>query len=110
MKYIALVVAVAVLMFSGIAFADQTGKTLWHSHSYTDKDSYVDRYSEYQEKQNMQLGVGADVVCYRFDGIARDYGLESINTEYKYDVANDNHSVYVMTHYDLWGMIGKYIE
>lgn len=111
MKY--LVILVAILCMCNLAYGAQTGTTLWHSHSYTDTDtdSYVDKYSEYQKKQDMALGLGLDVTVYEFTGALKsDWCLDSINTEYKYDMANGNQSVYGVVHVNAWRAIEKLIK
>lgn len=95
-------VVLAVMLLAVPTFAAQTGTTAWHSHSYTDNDSYVDKYSEYQLKQGPALGLGVDAKLYEFDGTVREYGVDSVNVEYKYDIANNNQSVYGVVHVDLW--------
>ena len=86
MKVIGLIIAL--LMVSGVVYADQTGTTWWHSHSYTDNDSYVDRYSEFQPKPNMELGLGADVIVYEFDGLLKDVGFDAIEAQTRWDMNN----------------------
>lgn len=100
MKYFAVIVAV--LLLAGVAYADQTGTTFWHSHSYTDNVGVADRYSEYQKKRDMPMGVGLDVVLYEFEGSLNDYGLTSVNTEYKWDVSNNEQSIYGVVHVNAW--------
>lgn len=107
-----LVILLVVLMFVIPAFADTTGPAdggfiysssiFKHTHDYVDNNSYVDKYSEYQKKQAMPLGAGVDAVIYEFDAGLFDWGMESINTEYKYDIANNNHSIYGVIHVNLW--------
>lgn len=99
-----LIVTVLTLMLASTAFAAETGTTLWHSHSYVDSDSYVDRYSEFEKKQKAELGVGIDAIIYEFDENISSWGMDNISTEYKYDIANDNHSVYGVVHVNLWQM------
>ena len=109
MKY--LIIMLAVLMLAVPAMAAQTGTTAWHSHSYTDNDSYVDKYSEYQKVQDWPMGVGADVVLYEFDGaLKNDWCLDSVNTEVKYDIANGGMSVYGVVHVNAWREIQKLIK
>ena len=105
-----LVIVVAMVLACGVAFAAQTGTTLWHNHSYTDTDTntcdYADRYSEYQLKQKMPLGIGVDVVLYEPTGYVRNnLYVESVNVESKWDMANKKADVYVVTHINLWEAI-----
>jgi len=102
-----LLLVALVMMAASPVLALQTGTTAWHSHSYTvpediDQVYAVDKYSEYQEKQGMPLGVGLDVKLYEFDGAFYEYGLDSINTEYKWDINNNNQSVFAVVHVNLW--------
>ena len=107
MKYVALVVLMALVM-CGVAYAEQTGTTLWHKHSYVDNDSYVDRYNEYQKKLGMPLGVGVDAILYEFDENVNKYGLDSVNVEAKYDCINNDNafsggtSVFFVVHVNLY--------
>lgn len=106
MKY--LVIVLAVLLLAVPAMAATTGTTLFHSHSYTDNDTcnYVDKYSEYQVKQNWPLGIGADVTLYEFDGALNQvYGLDSVNTEVKYDISNGGMSAYGVVHVNAWRVV-----
>jgi hypothetical protein len=99
-------------VFCGLAYAEQTGgpdgNPIWstgilqHSHGYTDNDSYVDKYSEYQKKQNWPMGVGVDAIIYEFEPSLYDYGMETINVESKYDIANSSMSVFGVVHVNLW--------
>ena len=101
-----LLIMLLVLGLCGIAYAEQTGSSWFHSHSYTDNDSYVDRYSEYQEKQKMPLGIGVDVILYQPEGAIRKYTyIDSINVESKWDMANSRSEVYFVTHVNLWAAI-----
>lgn len=75
------------------AFADTTGRSFWHSHSYTDNDSYVDKYSEYQEREGIELGAIASVIMVREELFGIPYTL---STQGQYDVNNNN-----------WGIYGK---
>ena len=102
-KRVALIV-LAMLCVSGLAYAEQTGTSFWHSHSYTDNDSWRDEYSEYQKKLNAPVGLGLDAVVYEFNPCMQNWGLNSVNVEYKYDMANNGHSVYGVTHVNLWDL------
>ena len=108
MKY--LVIVLAILFICIPVQAAQTGTTAWHSHSYTDKDSFVDKYGDYQKKQNWPMGIGVDAIMYEFTGpLKYDYCLDSINTETKYDIANGSMSVYAVAHVNVWRAIDKLI-
>ena len=94
MKYI--VIAIAVLLVASFAYADQTGTTFWHSHSYADNVGAADRYSEYQEKRDNPLGLGLDVVLYEFEGDFQTYGLDNIEAQNKFDMVNKEYSGYIV--------------
>jgi len=100
-KKVALVVLFAMLV-CGLAYGADTGTTLWHKHSYVDKDSYVDKYSEYQKKLGWPMGVGVDAILYEFEPSLSQYGFDSINSETKYDIVNGSMSVYGVVHVNLW--------
>ena len=106
MKKFLSVVLVAVLAFgfSGIASADQTGTSFWHNHSYTDTntDSYVDKYSEYEENRSNPLGIGLDVTLYEFEGNVQEYGLDDVEFQNKYDIANGEYSGYLVVQCSIW--------
>ena len=114
MRYL---IIVAMLFTCGVAFADATGGPdgggIWaipalnHSHSY---DKTPDKYSEYQKKQGMGLGVGVDTILYEFDGPLNNWGLDSVNTEYKWDMNNNNQSLYFVTHVNAWKVIKQYLK
>jgi hypothetical protein len=110
-KYIVVAIAVVVLCLCGTAYAEQTGRTLWHSHSYTDQVGAADKYSEYQKKQDMALGIGIDTILYEFDGdLKYKWCLESVNTEYKYDIANGNQSTYGVVHVNAWRAVKNILK
>ena len=104
MKYLSLMVVVLVLL-CGVAYADQTGTTFWHSHSYTDNVGAADKYSEYQKKLDWPMGIGLDAILYEFEGTANKYGLDTINVESKYDIANGGCSVFGVVHVNAYRAI-----
>ena len=108
-----LFVVIAILCICGTAYAAQTGTTAWHSHSYTDNDTcnYVDKYSEYQKKLGLGMGIGADIVAYEFDGALNQvYGLDSVNVETKWDINNQSGSVYGVVHANAWRVIENLLK
>ena len=108
-----LFIVVAILCLCGMAYAEQTGVTAWHSHSYVDsKDAgWQDKYSEYQEKQGMGLGLGLDTVVYEAEGDLKDvWCLDSLNVESKWDINNGNASVYGVAHVNAWRAIKNILK
>ena len=106
-----LFVVIAILCICGTAYAAQTGTTAWHSHSYTDNVGAADRYSEFQEKQGMGLGLGLDTVVYEAEGDLKDvWCLDSINVESKWDINNGNASVYGVAHVNAWRAIKNILK
>ena len=105
-----LVLLVLAILLCSPVFADQTGTTFFHSHSYTDNVGAADKYSEYQKKQGMALGLGIDTVLYEFEDSVNKYGLESVNTEYKWDINNNNQSIYAVVHVNAWKAIKNFIK
>ena len=108
MKVICLLITL--LMVSGIAFADQTGSSWFHSHSYTDKydpntDSYVDRYGEFEPERKNPLGLGVDLTVYEFDGELNKYGLDKVEVQNKWDMRNNEYSGYIVLKTNPWKLI-----
>ena len=85
-----------ILMLSGLAIADNTSTKWFHAHEYINKDSYVDKYNEYEEARKMPLGLGLDIVVYEFEGEPNSYGLDSIEVQNKWDAANNEYSGYIV--------------
>jgi len=90
MKVVIVALALAVMFLGGVASADDTGSSWWHSHSY-DND-YVDRYSEIYKKQT-ELGAMAEVTLYEDTLLNIPYAL---GTQGQYDFNNQE-----------WGFYGK---
>lgn len=103
------IAVLAVVLMASVAMADQTGRTFWHSHSYTDADSYVDRYSEFEKKQGIEVGLGYDVIVYEFEGDAITWGLDAVEVQQKYDINNKDYSAYVVVKANAWRPLKKLI-
>ena len=86
MKVLSLVLALLMLS-SVMVFADQTGTSWFHSHSYTDNDSYVDRYSEYQTKKGLPVEAQAEVILLRADIFNVPTALSTMGS---YDITNND--------------------
>ncbi len=111
-----MLVVVAVLFMSGVAFANQTGRgnyttaipplTQWlnsndgdflHDHAYSDK------YNDY--KRNNPLGVGLDVILYEFEGGLHDLGLDAIEAQSTYDFMNREVAVFGKVKMNAWRLV-----
>ena len=80
--------AIMLLMVSSVlVFADQTGTTFWHSHSYTDNDSYVDRYSEFEKKKGLPVEAQAELILLRADIFNMPTALSTMGS---YDITNND--------------------
>jgi len=92
MKIIALVLAI-LFVGSIVAFAaqDNTDYSWFHRHGFEDNDSFVDRYSEYE--QHTELGLMADVTLYEDSALGVPYAL---GVQSQYDFSNTR-----------WGFYGK---
>ena len=87
-------ILLSLLFISGVAFAAQTGTTLWHRHSYVDNNSYVDKYSDYELKRGNPLGIGLDAVIYEFEGRPQIYGLDNVEIQQRWDMNNQEYQLF----------------
>lgn len=101
-----LVLCMMAVLLCGVAGAEQTGSSWFHSHSYTDKDSYVDRYSEFEPERGNPLGIGLDLVVYEFEGTIQRWGLDTVEIQQKWDMSNNEYSGYIVGKANLW-RLGK---
>jgi len=110
MKVIGILV-VCLMLACSVAVADQTGTSFWHNHSYTDKDSYEDRYSEFEKKQGIELGIGVDLVLYKNEGkyINRFY-IDQVSLQNKWDMNNNDYSLYAVVEVDVYSAVMDYIR
>ena len=111
MRYLIIAIAI-VLMFTGVALAEETGRgdyttpipplTDWlndnpdfyHSHSY------MDRYNEEAEEYKDPLGIGINAKVWDFK--KQDMSvLDSIGIEGKYDINNSEFSCFAVLAIDL---------
>ena len=102
-----LLLVLAVMMVCGVAMAAQTDSSWFHSHGYTDSDSYVDRYSEFQEEQGAEIGIGYDVVVYEFEGELNFWGLDAVEVQQRYDFNNHGYEIYGVVKANAWRPIKK---
>ena len=113
----ALAIALAILFVSGIvAFAGDTSGANWDNdlgwgngirdyaagHGHDTNCDYVDKYSEYEPKRGTPVGIGLDLVVYEFEGMVQQYGLDSIEVQQKYDLNNNEYSVFGVCKVNLW--------
>ncbi len=96
-----------ILMFSVLVFADSTSTKWFHAHEYINKDSYEDRYNEYERVRRDQLGLGLDVVVYKFDGELNSYGLDSVEVQNKFDLVHKEYQGYIVGKIDATRALDK---
>lgn len=96
-----------VLMLSGLAIADSTSSKWFHAHEYINADSYQDKYNEYERVRRDQLGLGLDVVVYKFDGELNSYGLDSVEVQNKFDMVHKEYSGYIVGKIDATRAVEK---
>jgi hypothetical protein len=73
-----------------------TNPDFHHNHGYIDNDSYQDRYSEYEPLRKNPLGLGLDLVVWEFDGLPKNCGVDAIEIQNKWDMANREYSGYAV--------------
>lgn len=98
------------------AFGESTGDPNWdyiggglatlldHEHSYVDIDT-----CSVQAKNKAAYGVGVDVVVYEFDGSIKDWGMDSIEVQNKYDMSVGQYEGYVVAKANLWRPVKKFM-
>lgn len=96
MKMICLALVAVFMLSVSMAMADNTSTNWFHQHQYINKDSYVDRYNEFEKARKMPLGLGLDIVVYEFTGEPNSFGLDSIEVQNKWDAANDEYSGFLV--------------
>jgi len=114
-------IAVSILLLASPAFAtEQTSEATWkngelseeskgylvHDHDYVDTDTDTDTV---KKSKKTEVGVGADVVVWENEN---DQSLlDEVVAQYKYDIKNEDHSVYGVVRLNLWqkikGIFGK---
>ncbi len=106
MKAIAIAITIALLLASGMAIAEDTGRgeyttpippiTNWLNTN----NQFYHRHAYEQFELDTALGLGADIALYDFKEVPI-LGIDSINCEYKYDFGNEVHSVFLVGHFSL---------
>ena len=112
-KLIVIAVLMVFAMSAVVAFADTTSRgsyttpiaplTNWlnsnddfyHGHEYTDN----------QYEKGVEVGLGLDVTVYEFDGVAQEWGADSIEIQQKYDINNGEYAVYGVVQVNAWKVI-----
>ena len=93
-------VAIFALCSSAFAAADVTDYRFFHRHGFEDNDSFVDRYSEYD--QRMELGLMADVILYEDKALGIPY---AVGVQSQYDFSNTQWGFYTKVSLNLSPMI-----
>jgi hypothetical protein len=100
------------LLLPTLAYAETVDVT------YRDKDSHKDHkhdairtttatvHDKYEP--DTEAGVGADVILWENED--REALVENVNTQYKYDINNKNHSIYGVVQVNLWHKIKKFFN
>jgi len=112
-KKIALMLLMAVVL-CGTAYADQTNGTDWNTPS-DPLNSFLNANAQHNHGYNAPdelktpLGLGIDAKVWEFDSCVQAWGIDSVNVEYKWDMNNQGHSVYGVTHVNLHQLAKKLI-
>ena len=105
-----LIIALCILLFStATAYAggelscedgeSKTGSTWYHQHCYVDKDTHLSH-----EKRKDPAGVGADLVLWQNETEKAKF-IEEFVAEYRYDINNEEHSIFGVVRVNLWDKI-----
>ena len=120
MKKVLTVMLIAMFLMSMPCLADTTGRgdyttpfpglTDWlnNNPNFSHNHQYTDRYNDYERKN--QYGLGLDVTLYEFSGAFSDWGMDSIEVQQKYDLNNQEYSMYGVCQVNLWRVVTKLLN
>ncbi len=85
-KIICLALVMVFMLSVSLAMADTTSTKWFHAHEYINRDSYQDRYGEFQKKQGLGVEAQAEVVVLRMDILGVPSALSTMGS---YDINNN---------------------
>lgn len=111
MRYLVIVLAlVAVLMF-GVAYAEQSSGATYNSPNgevsqdfidFVNEQEYIDHTHDVDISQEPAMGLGVDAVLWQNE--KKEPFLEEVVLQGKYDLNNENSSLYVVARVNLFQM------
>ena len=104
-------VVVALVLMCGVAIADDTSNPTWTT-PIAPLNPLLDQYATHTHGYDMYergnpMGLGLDLVVYEFDGTIQSYGLDTVEIQQKYDIANTEYSLFVVCKANLWRLGNK---
>ena len=97
-----LIVFVGLMFVASPVFAENTGNTLFHSHSIPNSAFTDEVGTDFNtQRQEFGYGVGADVVVYK----SPSKWLDAVEVQGRYDVALRETRVFAVAKIDLWDAI-----
>ena len=109
-----LAVAIMVMLISGLAYGESTGRGVYTTPApgltnwLNTNDYFLHNHDYEQLDRKSPVGLGLDVTVYEFEGSAAEWGLDSIEVQQKYDMRNEEYSLYGVCQLNLWKVIKRF--